>query len=57
MGHRVGADANRLLAPVPRLPRLPVIGFPPAPFEPHDKVPAIARYVGSHPAVRIDDCD
>ncbi|MEU8367715.1 HAD domain-containing protein [Micromonospora tulbaghiae] len=50
-----GAEANRFLAPVLQLPELPVIGFPPIPFEPREKVPAIASYVGSRPAVWIDD--
>ncbi|MEU8261747.1 HAD domain-containing protein [Micromonospora sp. NPDC048999] len=50
-----GAEANRLLAPVLQLPRLPVIAFPPVPFDPREKVPAIARYVGSRPAAWIDD--
>lgn len=50
-----GAEANRLLAPVLQLPQLPVIGFPPIPFEPREKVPAVASYVGSRPAVWIDD--
>jgi hypothetical protein len=50
-----GAEANRLLAPVLQLPQLPVVGFPPVPFEPREKVPAIARYAGSRPAAWIDD--
>jgi hypothetical protein len=50
-----GAEANHLLAPVLQLPQLPVIGFPPIPFEPREKVPAIARYVGSRPTAWIDD--
>lgn len=35
-----GADANRLLAPLLRLPDLPVIGFATVPFHPRDKLPA-----------------
>ncbi|MEU4640497.1 HAD domain-containing protein [Micromonospora sp. NPDC023814] len=50
-----GAEANRLLAPVLRLPQLPVIGLPPGPFEPREKVPAVAAYVGSRPVAWIDD--
>jgi hypothetical protein len=38
-----------------RLPRLPVIEFPPIPFHPREKVPAVASFVGEHPAVWIDD--
>ena len=50
-----GAKANRLLAPLLRLPELPVIGFPPVPFHPRDKVPAIIRYAGHRPLVWIED--
>ena len=50
-----GADANRFLAPLLRLPELPVIRFPPVPFEPHEKVPPVAAFVGLRSAVWIDD--
>lgn len=50
-----GAEANRLIAPVLQLPQLPMIRFPPVPFDPRQKVPAIASYVGSRPTVWIDD--
>lgn len=50
-----GDEANRLIAPVLQLPQLPVVPFPPIPFEPREKVPVIAVYVGSRPAVWIDD--
>lgn len=50
-----GAEANRLLAPVLRLPQLPVISLPSGPFEPREKVPAVAAYVGSRPVAWIDD--
>jgi HAD domain in Swiss Army Knife RNA repair proteins len=50
-----GADANRLLAPLLRLPELPVIAFPPAPFHSRDKLPAIVRYAGQRALVWIDD--
>ena len=43
-----GADANRLLAPRLQIPDLPVIGFPPIPFHPRDKLPAIIRFAGRH---------
>jgi HAD domain in Swiss Army Knife RNA repair proteins len=50
-----GATANRLLAPFLGLGQLPVIQFPPAPFRPEDKVPAIAAYAKGRPALWIDD--
>lgn len=50
-----GDEANRLIAPVLGLPRLAYIRFPPAPFEPREKVPAIAAYSGDRPAAWIDD--
>lgn len=50
-----GEEANRLLAPLLRIPELPVIGFPPVPFRPRDKVPAIAGYAGPRPLAWIDD--
>jgi hypothetical protein len=50
-----GDEANRLIAPVLELPPLPVIRFPPVPFHPREKVPAIDAYVGARPAVWIDD--
>ena len=50
-----GDGANRLLAPLLRIPELPVIGFPPVPFRPRDKVPAIAGFAGRRPLAWIDD--
>lgn len=50
-----GAEANRLLAPLLLLPQLPVIGLPPAPFHPRDKLPAIIGYAGRRPLAWIDD--
>lgn len=50
-----GDKANRLLAPLLGLPELPFVEFPPVPFSPLDKVPAVARFVGPRPAVWIDD--
>jgi hypothetical protein len=50
-----GADANRLLAPLLQLPDLPVIRFPPVPFHPGDKLPAVARFAGRRPLTWIDD--
>jgi hypothetical protein len=51
-----GEYANLLLAPLLGLSRLPLVTFPPVPFPPEAKVPAIASYAGSHPAAWIDDC-
>jgi len=50
-----GADASRLLAPLLQLSDIPVIAFPPAPFRPRDKLPAIIRYAGHRPLAWIDD--
>lgn len=50
-----GAEANRLLCPLLQLPSLPVIGFPPIPFHPGEKLPPIIRYAGSRPLAWIDD--
>lgn len=50
-----GAGANRLLAPLLQLPDLPVIDFPPVPFHPRDKLPAIVRYAARRPLAWIDD--
>ena len=50
-----GAEANRLLAPLLRLPALPLIEFPPVPFEPRDKLPAVAAFAADRPLAWIDD--
>jgi hypothetical protein len=50
-----GDEANALLCPFFELPELPVIRFPPIPFEPSAKVPAIDAFVGSRPAAWVDD--
>jgi hypothetical protein len=50
-----GENANRLLAPLLRLPALPVISFPQVPFDPHHKLPAIVTYAENRPLVWIDD--
>lgn len=49
-----GENANQMLAPLLRLPALPVIPFP-VPFDPYDKLPAIVRYAGNRPLVWFDD--
>jgi hypothetical protein len=48
------AGANRLLAPLLSLPDLPVIRFPPPPFAPADKLPAVRRFAGRHPLAWVD---
>jgi len=50
-----GANANRLLSPFLGLAELPFVEFPPAPFRPEEKVPAIAAFAAGRPAVWIDD--
>lgn len=50
-----GPHANVLLAPFLGLPELPVVYFPPAPFLPQEKVPAIASFADGRAAVWIDD--
>jgi hypothetical protein len=54
-GSAWGAEANRLLGPLLGLPELPYVRFPPMPFEPALKVPAIDRHLRDRPAVWIDD--
>lgn len=49
-------DANRLLAPFLRLPELPVIRCPPAPFEPRDKLPAVIGSATGLTRQIIDEC-
>ncbi|MGH2808655.1 MAG: HAD domain-containing protein [Actinomycetota bacterium] len=50
-----GSDADRLIAPVLGLPTCPLIEFPPAPFDPALKVPAIRSFVGERPFAWLDD--
>jgi hypothetical protein len=50
-----GAEANRLLAPLLALPELPVIRFPPVPFGPPGKLPAVRDFAGRRPLAWIDD--
>jgi len=50
-----GDEANRLLAPLLQIPDLPVVAFPPVPFHPRDKLPAIISYAGDRPLAWIDD--
>lgn len=48
-------EANRLLAPLLRIPPLPVVTMPAPPFHPDDKIPLIDAYAGQRPAAWIDD--
>jgi hypothetical protein len=48
-------EANRRLAPLLGLPRLPVIPLPPVPFPPGAKLPAVVEYVGRQPLAWLDD--
>jgi hypothetical protein len=48
-------DANHVLAPLLGIAALPVVTMPLPPFQPHEKVPPIARFAGERPAVWIDD--
>jgi hypothetical protein len=50
-----GKDANLHLCPHFELPELPVIEFPPLPFEPAAKVPAVDAFVGNRAAAWVDD--
>lgn len=50
-----GEAANELLCPIFDLPPLPVIPLPAAPFEPRDKLPAVAAFTGERPAAWVDD--
>ncbi len=50
-----GQEANRLLCPHFGLPQLAAVAFPPVPFDPSGKVPAIDSFVGAHPVAWIDD--
>ena len=50
-----GEEANRLLAPLLGVARLPVVPFPRTPFTADLKVPAIDALAGDRPAAWIDD--
>ncbi|MFI5915090.1 hypothetical protein [Dactylosporangium sp. NPDC051541] len=50
-----GRHANERYLPMLGLDPLPVVEFPPVPFEPELKVPAVAALVGDRPAAWIDD--
>lgn len=50
-----GDDAHRFISPVLGLPEFPAIVFPPVPFTPAEKVPAIRAFVGDRPLAWMDD--
>ena len=50
-----GEGANEVLAPMYRLPQLPLVALPVVPFEPEAKVPAVAAFAGERPLVWLDD--
>jgi hypothetical protein len=50
-----GENANDLYVPLLGVEPLPVVRFPPVPFEPELKVPAVDAVVGNRPAAWIDD--
>ena len=50
-----GADANRVLSPLLGFPSLRTIEFPPVPFAPREKVPAIAAFTEGRAVAWIDD--
>lgn len=50
-----GAEANRFICALFDLPQFPVVVFPSTPFEPREKVPAVASFVGDRPAAWVDD--
>lgn len=50
-----GTEANRLLGSLLRLPDLPVIGFPPPPFHPRDKLRFVIEYAADYPLAWVDD--
>ncbi|BFU43327.1 hypothetical protein [Krasilnikovia sp. MM14-A1004] len=50
-----GEQANTHYLPLLGVEPLPVVRFPPVPFAPELKVPAVAEVVGDRPAAWIDD--
>lgn len=50
-----GEDAQRVLGPILGLAELAYVPMPTIPFQPAEKVPAIAAFVGERPAAWLDD--
>lgn len=50
-----GEDANELYLPLLGVEPLPVVGFPPVPFDPELKVPAVDAVADDRPAAWLDD--
>lgn len=48
-------EANRFIAPLFGLSRWPTISFPPIPFDPAEKVPAIDLFVGDRHCAWVED--
>ena len=56
MGDGLGNGCQPLLCPFFDVPAYPVVGSPPVPFEPREKVPAVSRLVGTDcPVAWVDD--
>lgn len=50
-----GEEANRFIAPLFGLSQWPTISFPPIPFNPAEKVPAVDLFVGDRPCAWLED--
>ena len=50
-----GGAANEFISATFDLPAFPIVALPPVPFEPREKVPAVAAFAGSRPAAWVDD--
>lgn len=50
-----GEAANELICPIFDLPPFRVVPLPPVPFEPRDKVPAVAAFTGDRTAAWVED--
>jgi hypothetical protein len=49
------ASKEDSVGPILDLDEFPFVPMPTVPFPPHEKVPAIASYVGNRPAAWVDD--
>ncbi len=50
-----GEEANQFIGPLLSLPAFPTVTFPPVPFDPCEKLPAVQAFVGDRPFAWIDD--